>query len=181
MILGLDISTSITGFCVLDASGEIIRSGAWDTRNKNKFKTLFSKAQFIKEQLCEIKAQIPIEKVFIEQPFSFFGSGGSSAKTMALLQKYNGIISWICFTTFVETPDYFTAQQARKLNDIKIKRGQKAKQIVMKWLLDNEPSFSVEYTSHGNPKPKYFDIADAIVISKAGLIKLNERKQHNNS
>lgn len=181
MILGLDVSTSITGFCVLDASGEIIRSGAWDTRNKNKFNSVFEKARFIKENLCEIKAQFPIEKVFIEQPFSFFSSGGSSAKTMATLQKFNGIISWICFSTFQKTPDFLTAQQARKLNNIKIKRGEKAKEIVMKWLLDKEPSFSVEYTSHGNPKPKYFDIADAIIISKAGLVKLNERAENSNS
>ena len=41
MILGLDISTSITGFCILDGEGEIIRSGVWDTRNKNKFETFF--------------------------------------------------------------------------------------------------------------------------------------------
>ena len=60
---------------------------------------------------------------------------------------------------------------------LKISRGTKAKKEVVKWLLDNEPSFSVEYTSHGNPKPKYFDIADAIVIAKAGLINLNP--EHN--
>ena len=52
---------------------------------------------------------------------------------------------------------------------------------VVKWLLDKVPTFSVEYTKHGNPKPKYFDIADAIVISKAGLVKLNERTKNSNS
>ena len=46
----------------------------------------------------------------------------------------------------------------------------------MKWILDNVPNFSVEYTRFGNPKPKYFDIADATVVAKAGLVKLNERK-----
>lgn len=177
MILGLDISTSITGFCVLDASGEVIRANAWDTRNKNKYATVFDKARFIKENLCEIKAQYPIEKVFIEKPFSFFGSGGSTAKTMATLQRFNGIISWICYSTFDKIPEYYTAQQARKLNGIKISRGTKAKKEIVKWLLDSEPSFSVEYTSHGNPKPKYFDIADAIVIAKAGLINLDT--EHN--
>ena len=74
-------------------------------------------------------------------------------------------------------PQYYTAQQARKLNGIKVSRGQKVKKEIIKWLLDKEPSFNVEYTSHGNPKPKYFDIADAIVIAKAGLVELNE--QHN--
>ena len=41
------------------------------------------------------------------------------------------------------------------------------------------PTFSVEYTKFGNPKPKYFDIADAIVIAKAALVELNERKDSN--
>jgi len=169
MILGLDISTSITGFCVLDSSGEIIRSGAWDMRNKNKFKNAFEKAEFIKDSLCDIKVQYPIDKVFIEKPFMFFGSGGSSAKTMSVLQRFNGIISWICYDTFEQTPHYFTAQQARKLNEIKIPRGSDTKKEILKWVLDKYPDFSVEYTKHGNPKPKYFDIVDAIVIAKAGL------------
>ena len=37
MILGLDISTSITGYTILDYHGKIIRCGAWDMRNKKKF------------------------------------------------------------------------------------------------------------------------------------------------
>jgi Holliday junction resolvasome RuvABC endonuclease subunit len=177
MILGLDISTSITGYCLLDTSGEIIRANAWDMRNKNKFNSIFEKAQYVKESLCELKAQFPIEKVYIEKPFMFFNSGGSSAKTMAALQKFNGIVSWMCYSIFGKKPQYYTAQQARKLNGIKVSRGQKVKKEIIKWLLDKEPSFNVEYTSHGNPKPKYFDIADAIVIAKAGLVELNE--QHN--
>ena len=51
---------------------------------------------------------------------------------------------------------------------IKIPKGQKAKQVVLQYLLDNEPQFEVEYTSSGNPKPKYYDIADSIVIARAG-------------
>ena len=72
MILGLDVSTSITGFCILDSSSEIIRCDAWDFRNKNKYNSEFKKAALIKEQLCSIKAQYPIEKVYIEKPFVFF-------------------------------------------------------------------------------------------------------------
>ena len=169
MILGLDISTSITGLCILDGSGEIIRTGVWDMRNKNKYKNVFDKAEYIKDGLKELRVQYPIEKIVIEKPFMFFGSGGSSAKTMAALQKFNGIISWICYETFDKRPDYLTAQQARRLNEIKIPRGVNTKKEVLKWVLDKYPDFSVEYTHKGNPKPKYFDIADAIVIAKAGL------------
>ena len=53
MILGLDVSTSITGFCVLDSSGEIIRCDAWDMRNKKYFPTIFTKHNTL-ETLCWI-------------------------------------------------------------------------------------------------------------------------------
>ena len=36
MILGLDISTSITGYAIVDVDGKIVEVGNWDTRNKNK-------------------------------------------------------------------------------------------------------------------------------------------------
>ena len=32
-------------------------------------------------------SKYPIEHIYIEQPFTFFNSGGSSAKTMASLQS----------------------------------------------------------------------------------------------
>ncbi len=44
----------------------------------------------------------------------------------------------------------------------------KAKQVVLKFLLDNEPTFEIEYTKQGNPKPDSYDRADSIVIAKAG-------------
>mgnify|MGYP000911360926 CR=1 FL=1 len=43
------------------------------------------------------------------------------------------------------------------------------KKQILKWVLDNYPDFEIKYTHKGNPKPKYFDIADAIVVAKAGL------------
>ena len=178
MILGLDISTSITGFTILDHQGEIIRCDAWDMRNKNKFKTIFDKASFIRDDLLFFKAQYPIHAIHIEQPFMFFNSGGSSAKTMAALQRFNGIISWICYNIFKMDPNYITASQARKACGIQIKRGEKAKKIVVKWLVDNEDGFTVEYTNRGNPKPKYYDIADSIVIAKAGHYLSEEGKKY---
>ena len=42
MILGLDISTSITGATVLDSTGKILYNEAWDTR---KFKYFFEKVK----------------------------------------------------------------------------------------------------------------------------------------
>ena len=168
MILGLDVSTSITGYTIIDYEGKLIRCAAWDMRNKNKFSNHFDKANHVKDELLFLKAQMPIEQVYIEKPFMFFNSGGSSAKTMAALQRFNGIISWVCYELFGSLPNYLTAGEARKLCKIKIPRGEKAKKVIMQWVIDNEKDFKVEYTSKGNPKPKYYDMADSFVISRAG-------------
>ena len=64
--------------------------------------------------------------------------------------------------------------QARKLCDIKVPRGQKAKQVVLEHLLKNEETFEIEYTRYGNPKPESYDRADAIIIAKAGY-KLSQK------
>ena len=167
MILGLDISTSITGYTILDEEAKIIKCEAWDLRNKRYFPDLYSKATFIKEQLKEIKLNYPIEHVYIEEPFAFFRAGGSTAKTMAKLQAFNGILSWLCHDTFGFSPTHISPAKARKLNGIKVSRGQKAKEVVLDYLLKNEESFTIEYTSKGNPKPVSYDRADSLIIAKA--------------
>ena len=53
-ILGLDISTSITGVTIIE-DGKIIETAFWDTRNKNKFPTFYEKAKFIKQKILTIK------------------------------------------------------------------------------------------------------------------------------
>ena len=106
----------------------------------------------------------------------FFNSGGSSAKTMAALQRFNGVVSWMVYECFELEPQYLGATEARKLVGIKVPRGQKAKQVVMEHLLATEPDFTIERTSKGNPKPQEFDRADALVIARAGLQRIWDQK-----
>jgi len=175
MILGLDVSTSITGATVVDKGGNIVYNTAWDTRNKNHFPSLFRKAQWIEERLIDIQKKYKIEEIYVEQSLQSFRSGFSSAKTLSTLSRFNGIISWICYQVFHREPDYLAATSARKACGIKIPKGMKAKQVVLNYLLDNEPSFEVEYTRHGNPKPDSYDRADSIVIAKAGYNEWTKR------
>lgn len=181
MVLGIDISTSITGFAIV-ADNQLV---FYDSIDLRKFKDVFDKTIAIKEKLLDLyemyqcdndssirigHAMFPIEHIYIEQPFTFFNSGGSSAKTMAALQKFNGIVSWNVFELFEIKPKFIGATSARKLAGIKVPRGQKAKQVVLEHLLENEPAFKIEYTRYGNPKPESFDRADAIIIAKAGYL-----------
>ena len=181
MILGVDVSTSITGFAIV-ADGQIV---FYDSIDLRKYKNIFDKSVAIKEKILDLyemyqlnnddsssagwgDSSYPIQHIYVEQPFTFFNSGGSSGKTMAALQRFNGIVSWLLFEVFEIRPEYIGATSARKQVGIKVPRGQKAKQVVLEHLLDTESAFKIEYTKHGNPKPESYDRADAIVIAKAG-------------
>ena len=186
MILGVDVSTSITGLAIV-ADGSIVYYDSVDLR---KYKNVFEKGCVLKEKIVDLyeayqfsneefllgNSKYPIEHIYIEQPFTFFNSGGSSAKTMATLQKFNGIVSWFLYEIFEIQPEYVLAQSARKTVGIKVPRGEKAKAVVLKYLLDTEPAFNVEYTKQGNPKPESYDRADAIIVAKAGYIIEQERE-----
>jgi|TARA_R110002060_G_scaffold29114_1_gene39307 hypothetical protein len=166
VFLGFDISTSIIGVTCVDKHGEIIFCEHCDLR---KHKTLFEKIDVFRKFLADIRyLQTVVREIWIEEPFVFFNSGGSSGKTMAILQRFNGMASVAIRDAFHMDPQYVGATQARKLNEIKIPRGTKAKEEVLKFLLDKMPAFKVEYTKHGNPKPGYYDRADSVVIARAG-------------
>ena len=168
MILGLDVSTSITGATVLDKDGEVTRCEIWDFRNKNKYPTFLSKAEEAKKRLSEIWEWHKIEAIYIEQSLSRFRPGFSSANTILTLAKFNGIVSWLCKDVFQIEPEFLGATAARKAIGINIKRGENAKEKVLHFLLDKEDSFVVDYTKHGNPKPGSYDRADSLVIARAG-------------
>ena len=180
MILGIDISTSITGFAIV-ADGELV---LYDSIDLRKYKNIFDKTIAIKEKLLDLyemyqcnnddgairigNSEYPIEHIYIEQSLHMFMGGKSSAKTLSTLTRFNGIVSWLVFELFEIKPEFIAATSARKHAGIKVPRGQKAKQVVLEYLIQNEPAFHIEYTKHGNPKPESYDRADAIVIAKAG-------------
>lgn len=177
IVLGLDISSSITGLALVNVdSMELLIYDHIDLRKK---KCVFEKAELVKEYLKIIISTADITHIYIEQPFTFFNSGGSTAKTMAILQKFNGIVSWLCWELFSIKPIYIGAMQARKTYGIKVPKGKKAKPVVLEHILKNEEKFIVEYTRHGNPRAESYDRADAIVIAKAGAIM--ERQNETNT
>jgi hypothetical protein len=185
MILGIDISTSITGFAVT-GDGQLLHYSSIDLR---KYKGPFDKASALKEHLEDLfenyqldqeelvgwgTSKHPITHIYIEQPLHMFMKGKSSAKTLSTLMTFNGIVSWLVYELFEIEPQYIAASSARKQCGIKVKRGEKAKEVVLKHLLEYEEAFKIEYTKFGNPKPESYDRADAIVIAKAGWTIENE-------
>ena len=177
MILGLDISTSITGYTILDYEGNILLCDHVDLRKEKNF---FNKVQMINTILEELELTYNVEHVYIEQSLQSFRSGFSSAQTLSLLSKINGIVSWLCYNMFYSgEPKYLAATSARKLCGIKVPKGQKAKAVSLQFVVDNVPEFEVQYTRHGNPKAGYADRSDSYVIARAGWV--DERQETQNT
>ena len=169
MILGLDVSTSIVGVCILE-NDKIVHTTYIDLR---KIKNFFEKGQHVENTLKDLKKDFKIEHIYIEQALMFFRRGGSTANTMSILQRFNGIVSWICYNIYDMEPNYVTPIGARSKCGIKVKRGEKAKDIVMKHFVENE-DFGIIYTKKGNIQKYCYDIADAIVVARAGYYLLQE-------
>tara|TARA_B100000886_G_scaffold311019_2_gene246127 strand:+ start:10690 stop:11241 length:552 start_codon:yes stop_codon:yes gene_type:complete len=167
IVLGLDISTSITG-ATLMSNGEIIETLYWDTRNKRLFPSLYEKAAFIRRNFIYLEEKYKIDSIFIEQSLQSFRSGFSSAKTLSTLSRFNGMVSLLSYQMFNKKPEMVAASTARKLAGIEIKRGENAKEKVLKHVVDKHPQIVIEYTKHGNPKPGMYDMCDSIIIAHAG-------------
>jgi hypothetical protein len=186
MILGVDVSTSITGFAIVTDNVLVY----YDSIDLRKHKGFFAKTVAIKEKILDIfemyqldndhkfrgASEFPIEHIYIEQSLHMFMGGRSSAKTLSTLTRFNGVVAWLLFELFEIEPEFIGASSARKQVGIKVPRGEKAKQVVLKYLLDNEPTFKIQYTSKGNPKPESYDRADAIIIARAGDIIEREKE-----
>ena len=168
MILGLDVSTSIIGVCILE-NDKVIYTDYIDLR---KIRNFFAKAAETRTVLEELKKNFKIEHIYIEQALMFFRRGGSTANIMSILQRFNGVVSWLCYNIYDIEPGYVTPIGARSKCGIKVKRGEKAKEVVMKHFIESQ-EFDIVYTRHGNVQKYCYDIADAVVVARAGYYLLN--------
>ena len=185
-ILGLDISTSCTGWCVMDTECPL------DVRNIelgyiliSKEKGSYRKAQKVLETLKEIQAKHQIEKIFIEENLQTFRTGLSSAKTLATLARFNGIVSYLCEEVFKRQPFFLNVNNARKSVGLQLirksKGGKPTKEQVMDWVCTQLTDDNIwpKKTLKSGPRkgivildPVCYDMADAYVISRAGLMNI---------
>ena len=124
MILGIDVSTSKIGYCVVDTQQNLKEV------NFLKFKdgTLEERAQqFSLGELRRLKHTYNITHIRIEAPFTMFSGGKTTAGTMSKLQRFNGMISVLAYTVFNLQPELVQSRSARSKCGIKLKRGENTK------------------------------------------------------
>tara|TARA_Y100000593_G_scaffold86467_1_gene165217 strand:+ start:497 stop:1039 length:543 start_codon:yes stop_codon:yes gene_type:complete len=179
MILGLDISTSCVGWCVLDSSGTLVKMGYIPL---SKDTDTFSKASRVSKELTWINIEYEIFNIFIEENLQAFRPGLSSAKTLLTLARFNGIVSYISHKEFSINPVNINVNSARKILGIKIQKKNKksTKEQIIDWVntkLDYD--WPTKKLKSGPRKgkvilePSCYDMADAYVIALAGKQQMN--------
>ena len=181
IILGLDVSTSCTGICVVDSSLKIDESGSHIKLlthcSLSKCKTFWEKADVIESVLSDIlHRQKLVPTVFaLEEPLLGFQKGMSSATTITTLMRFNGIVSYIGRRIFEVDPTYISSSHARKLCGIKMQRtsiaGMNGKEQVFKHMSENDLKH-VDWPKkkNGSPVDASRDMTDAYVIARAACL-----------
>lgn len=181
--LGLDVSTSCTGWAVFDADDQFIDMGSIVL---SKSPSLYTKAAAVRQVLNDLFVKYPICKVYIEENLQSFRRGFSSAKTLSTLARFNGVVSLVAYETFSVEPVHINVNAARKSLGIKLVRkkqgGAPTKQQIFEWVDAELHASEITYpwpikTLKSGPRkglelldPKSYDMADAYVIAKAGLV-----------
>ena len=184
-ILGLDVSTSTTGWCLtekLDNKLKLLDAGFVHHKGK---RNLHEKAQDITVLLEEIENKSKIDFICIEENLQSFRTGLSSAKTLMTLSRYNGIVSHECWLRTGIVPTYYNVNSARKTLGIDTtkkarKPNEKAKDVVHRWVKGHEIMKKFKWptkTLKGGPRsgqtiedPGCMDLSDAFVMSLCGQL-----------
>jgi Holliday junction resolvasome RuvABC endonuclease subunit len=179
MILGLDISTSCVGWCVLTSEGNLLKMGYIPL---SKETDTFSKASRVSKELSWLNIEYEIAHVFIEENLQAFRPGLSSAKTLLTLARFNGIVSYICHKEFSIAPVNINVNSARKALEIKIKKksDKSTKEQIIDWVSGRlNYDWPTKKLKSGPRKgkvilePSCYDMADAYVIALAGKCQMN--------
>jgi|694.fasta_scaffold94924_3 hypothetical protein len=173
MILGLDVSTSSTGWSIIDDSGKLISMGSIGLSH---LPDLYEKSDAVGMVLKHL--DVSPTHIFVEQNMLGFRAGASSANTLITLARFNGIVSNKAYEVFGVKPVVIPVRTARSKTGVKIEKGQDPKQAVIAWLQVQEPDyrFPTRVIKTGKRKGEVVldhgvdDAADAYVMARAGLL-----------
>lgn len=183
VILGLDVSTSITGWSIVRADAKVgdkpVMMGSFKMQKLNGF---WVKADWIKNEIDSLVKRVliggyRIVGLAVEDPAKKFQRGRSSAGTIALLLRFNVIVSHFARDALKKIdPLYIDATEARKtigmiLLSKKKSGGKSQKEQTFEQLSETVFKGTVwPITKTGNIKSYCFDEVDAYVIAMAGSI-----------
>ena len=167
-ILGLDISSSKIGIALLDEENIIIS----DVLKFKSNQSLEERAAQFERRMREIDTHHVVFDVYVEQPAIMFRGGKTTAFTMAILQRFNGMCCYILSQIYESEAVLVNPNSARSVLGIKVPRKvpskEKKKAIIESISERFGDQFKYNLTRQGNPQPGTDDRADALVVALAG-------------
>jgi len=178
IILGLDISTSNVGYALLE-SGDCQRHRVIkaDSIRVSKKQGLYDKARYVRDILEKECSGYMIDAISVEESLISFGKRKSSAATLALLNRFNGIISYVVREMFQVPIAFVNSTVARNRVGLKILKNSKidTKEQIFAWTKKHELmkdfKWPTKIISRGKRKGEQvyevwcYDISDAFVTA----------------
>ena len=180
-VLGLDVSTSNVGVCVIDTSLPMEdRVVIADGISMTKTKGLYTKSCMLREHLSDVAYDPEIDVIVVEEALQAFRSRMSSAGTLAKLNRFNGIASYLARSIF-DCPLYLAnVISTRKAVGCFVNRKLplNTKDQVFEWVKVQPDMISYPWPTKVLKSGKNkgitrneavcFDIADAYVVARFG-------------
>lgn len=182
--LGLDISTSCTGWAVTEVHESVPVNVKLGHVRLDKYDCLMTKADAMRDALVQLHKEHRFSRIYVEENMQAFRPGASSAQTIMKLAKFNGIVSYLAYLTTGVTPKNVNVNQARKTLGISLKRekecGIPTKEQVFSWVKRHSLLDAYQWPSRVlNTGPRkgqtvlescVYDMSDAFVIALSGPI-----------
>lgn len=181
--LGLDISTSCTGYAIseVDSRGGTIKVILGSIK-LDHLDGLTAKANHVKQVLEDLKKSYTFCTVYVEENMQAFRPGASSAQTLVKLAKFNGIVCYICSQVLGVEPTGVNVNHARKTLGINLQRekicGVSTKEQIYRWVITqpllSDQKWPTKKMTSGPRKgaevleTSAYDMADAFVVVISG-------------
>ena len=181
IILGLDISTAITAYTLVNTEGPqkdfVLK---YDGIHLGKQKSLYDKAEVIRNHFLSLDKEYKVDLVCAEESLQSFRRGLSSAKTLSTLTRFNGIVCFLAEDIFKTEVSLINVIHARSNLGLKINRKSEltTKDQVLEWAMNNQELSSIHWPKKklkSGPRagciindPSCYDIADSAVMSLYG-------------
>lgn len=116
IILGLDVSTTTIGICLLQDDGsdygkliELTHVSPKSSKDADKTEALFQKVEIFREFIKKYK-DFKISTIVIEAPLL----RSNNVETVSVLLRFNGMVSMACYEELGVVPNYISSYEARE-------------------------------------------------------------------
>jgi Holliday junction resolvasome RuvABC endonuclease subunit len=160
--LGLDISSTVVGYCTSTSKTEITNAGFIDVSKKL---TVTEKAHLVCSTLEHLID--PPSIIIVEDSLSGFGGGRTSQQTIVKLAKCNAVISYVVEAVYNVGIEHVNVSTLRKSVFGKSREKDVDSKTFVKNNLENMLDLSefIFYNSRNNYDKKNYDMLDATVAS----------------